>query len=382
MKRLPPYVFSVVDQLKMEARHRGEDILDFGMGNPDQPPPPRVISKLVESVRKTHNHRYSVSRGITNLRRAMADRYHRVYGIELDPESEVIATIGSKEGYAHLVLATIGPGDLVLVPSPTYPIHTYAVYLANGDIIHMPMVKDADFFEMLSSIFKMVWPSPRMIVLSFPHNPTTACVDLEFFEKVVAFARENKVIVVHDFAYSDLVFDGYQAPSLMQVEGAKEIGVELRSLSKSYNMPGWRIGFVVGTKEIISALQRLKSYLDYGIYQPLQIASIIALNESDKDVEEIRLMYQHRRDVLVDGLNRIGWQVDKPKGTMFVWAKIPEPYRQKGSLEFSKFLLAQAKVAISPGVGFGELGDEYVRFALVENEHRTRQAIHGIKKAL
>ncbi|MBI3089571.1 MAG: aminotransferase class I/II-fold pyridoxal phosphate-dependent enzyme [Candidatus Tectomicrobia bacterium] len=382
MKRLPPYVFSVVDALKMEARHRGEDIIDFGMGNPDQPPPQHIIDKLVEAVQRPTNHRYSVSRGIKNLRRAMADRYRRVYGVELDPETEVIATIGSKEGYSHLVFATIGPGDLVMVPSPTYPIHTYGVYLANGDIIHVPMTGDADFFEMLSSIYKMVWPSPRMIVLSFPHNPTTACVDLDFFRNVVSFARANKLIVVHDFAYSDLVFDGYQAPSLLQAPGAKEVGVELRSLSKSYNMPGWRIGFVAGNPQIIAALTRLKSYLDYGIFQPLQIAAIIALNEGDKDVEDIRLMYQHRRDVLVDGLNRIGWEVEKPKGTMFVWARIPDPHRQKGSLEFSKFLLREAKVAVSPGVGFGELGNEYVRFALVENEHRTRQALQGMKRAL
>lgn len=382
MKRLPPYVFSVVDELKMAARYRGEDIIDFGMGNPDQGPPQHIIDKLVEAVRKPGNHRYSVSRGIKNLRLAMAKRYERSFGIELDPDREVIATIGVKEGFAHLMLATIGPGDSVIVPSPSYPIHTYAVYLANGDIIHLPLTGGEDFFDMLSALYRLMWPSPKMLVLSFPHNPTTTCVDLPFFEKVVAFAREHQLLIVHDFAYADLVFDGYEAPSILQVPGAKDVAVEFRSMSKSYNMPGWRVGFAVGNAEVIAALAKVKSYLDYGIFQPLQIASIIALNESDDDVPRIRDLYRQRRDALVDGLNRIGWEVAKPKGTMFVWASIPEPYRQKGSLEFTKVLLSQAKVAVSPGVGFGELGDEYVRFALVENEHRTRQAIQGIKKVL
>ncbi|MBI2877002.1 MAG: alanine transaminase [Candidatus Tectomicrobia bacterium] len=382
IQRLPPYVFATVDELKMAARHRGEDIIDFGMGNPDQPAPPHVIEKLCEAARKPHNHRYSASRGICKLRGAICDWYQRNYEVTLDPESEAIVTIGSKEGLSHLMLALVGPGDLVMVPSPTYPIHTYSVIIANGDVIRIPLRRDEDFFESLLRAFKSLWPRPKIIVLSFPHNPTTACVEVDFFEKVVAFALEHKVIVIHDLAYADLVFDGYQAPSLLQVPEAKKIGVEFFTLSKSYNMPGWRVGFAVGNPELISALRRLKSYLDYGVFQPIQIASIIALNSSRKVVEEVRELYRSRRDVLVEGLNRIGWPVEKPRGTMFLWAEIPEPYRPMGSLEFAKFLLREAKVAVSPGIGFGEEGDAHVRFALVENEHRTRQALRGIRCVL
>lgn len=382
IQRLPPYVFAIVDELKMEARHRGEDIIDFGMGNPDQPTPPQIVDKLVEAVQKPHNHRYSASRGIKNLRRGICDWYRRNYEVELDMEAEAIVTIGSKEGLSHLVLALVGPGELVMVPSPTYPIHTYSVIIANGDVIRIPMRREEDFFENLLRAFKSLWPRPKMMILSFPHNPTTACVELDFFEKVVSFALEYRVIVIHDLAYADLVFDGYRAPSLLQVPGAKEIGVELFTLSKSYNMPGWRVGFAVGNPHIISALRRLKSYLDYGIFQPIQIASIIALNSRRQVVEEICEVYRSRRDVLVEGLTRISWPVEKPRGTMFLWAEIPDPYKNMGSLEFSKLLLREAKVAVSPGIGFGEEGDTHVRFALVENEHRTRQALRGIRNVL
>jgi len=382
IKRLPPYVFNIIDELKLEARRRGEDIIDFGMGNPDQPTPPHIVAKLCESAQKPHNHRYSSSRGITKLRVAIADWYQRNYQVEIDPETEAIVTIGSKEGISHLALALIGPGDLVMVPSPTYPIHTYGVIIANGDVVRVPLNQGEDFFENMMRVFKTLWPRPKAIILNFPHNPTTTCVDLEFFEKIIAFAQENRVIVIHDFAYADLVFDDYRAPSMLQVKGAKEVGVEFFTLSKSYNMPGWRVGFAVGNPHIIAALRRLKSYLDYGIFQPIQIASIIALNSPRHLVDEIRKVYQARRDVLVEGLNRIGWPVEKPKATMFLWAEIPEPYKKMGSLEFAKFLLREAKVAVSPGIGFGENGESYVRFALVENEHRTRQAIRGIRSVL
>ena len=382
IQRLPPYVFAIVDELKMEARHRGEDIIDFGMGNPDQPAPDHIIEKLCEAARKPHNHRYSASRGIKNLRRAICEWYHRSYNVDLDMEKEVIVTLGSKEGLSHLVLALVGPGDMVMVPSPTYPIHTYSVIIANGDVIRIPLRQEEDFLENLQAAFKSLWPPPKIMILSFPHNPTTACVDLDFFKKIVAFAREHEVIVIHDLAYADLVFDGYQAPSLLQVPEAKEIGVELFTLSKSYNMPGWRVGFAVGNARIISALRRMKSYLDYGIFQPIQIASIIALNSNRNVVEDIREVYRSRRDVLVEGLTRLGWPVEKPKATMFLWAEIPDPYKKIGSLEFSKLLLREAKVAVSPGIGFGEEGDRHVRFALVENEHRTRQALRGIRNVL
>lgn len=366
----------------IEARRKGEDIIDFGMGNPDRPTPDFIVDKLIEASRKPQNHRYSASKGIFKLRLAITDWYKRNFDVELDPESEAIATIGSKEGISHLSLAVIGPGDLVLVPTPTYPIHNYAVIIANGDVVHVPMGNEGDFFENLISAFKQHSPKPKLLILNFPHNPTTTCVDYDFFEKVVGFAKEHNVMVVHDFAYADLVFDGYKAPSMLQVPGAKDIGVEFFTLSKSYNMPGWRMGFAVGNSEIISALARMKSYLDYGIFQPIQIASIIALNSGRDCVDKIVQTYKFRRDVLVDGLNQIGWKIEKPKATMFVWAEIPDNFKESGSLEFSKLLLKEAKVAVSPGIGFGEGGEKFVRFALVENEQRTRQAIRGIKNIL
>ena len=377
--RLPPYVFASVDELKIEARRRGDDIIDFGMGNPDLATPPHIVEKLVEAATNPRNHRYSASRGITRLRAAIAGWYGRRYDVNIDPEEEAIVTIGVKEGLSHLALAITNPGDLVMVPSPTYPIHTYAMVLANGNVVHVPLSQGDDFFENMTDIIRPIWPRPKILVLSFPHNPTTVCVDLDFFEKVVAFAKEYNLIVVHDFAYADLGFDGYEPPSILQVKGAKDVSVEFFSLSKSYSMPGWRMGFAVGNREIIGALRRIKSYLDYGAFQPIQIASIIALNGSQDCVEEIRQIYQNRRDALCNGLERIGWPVQKPKGTMFVWAEIPPAFREMGSLEFSKFLLTEAEVAVSPGVGFGELGDEHVRFALVENEHRTRQALRNLR---
>ncbi|MEX5217801.1 MAG: alanine transaminase [Nitrospira sp.] len=382
LKRLPPYVFAQVQALKLEARHRGEDIIDFGMGNPDQPTPPHIVDKLIESCKKARNHRYSASRGITKLRHAIAGWYRRNYDVELDPETETIVTIGSKEGIAHLALAMIGPGDVVLTPTPTYPIHMYSFIIAGGEVRGIELRQDSDFFDDLMRVYRQTLPRPRILVINFPHNPTTAVVDLEFFKKIVAFAKEHNVIVIHDLAYADIVFDGYRAPSFLQVPEAKDVGVEFYTLSKSYNMPGWRVGFCVGNREVVGALAKIKSYLDYGIFQPVQIASTVALNGPQDCVKEVVQRYQSRRNVLVNGLNRIGWPVSLPRATMFVWARIPGAYRHMGSLEFSKLLLADAKVAVSPGIGFGEGGDEFVRFALVENEHRTRQAIRGIRKAL
>lgn len=382
INRLPPYVFNEVQALKLKARQAGEDIIDFGMGNPDQPSPPHVVDKLIEAVKNPKNHRYSASRGITKLRAAIAAWYQRNYAVEVDPESEAIVTMGSKEGLAHLALAMVNPGDVVLTPTPTYPIHPYSVIIAGGEVRGIPLRQDSDFFEDLTGAFRQTLPRPKILILSFPHNPTTAVVDLAFFKKVVAFAKENSLYVVHDLAYADICFDGYKAPSFLQVPGAKDVGVEFSTLSKSYNMPGWRVGFCVGNAKMIGALQKIKSYLDYGIFQPIQIAAIIALNGPQDCVSENVARYRSRRDALVDGLNRVGWKVEKPLATMFVWARIPEAYRDLGSLEFSKLLLREAKVAVSPGIGFGEYGDDHVRFALVENEHRTRQAIRGIKKAL
>jgi len=382
IKRLAPYVFAIVNDLKVKARARGEDIIDFGMGNPDLPTPPHIVDKLCEAARSPRNHRYSASRGITKLRHAIGDWYHRRFGVELDPDTETIATIGAKEGLAHLALAIVEPGDVALVPNPTYPIHAYSVVIAGGDVRHVRLGPGEDFFANLMAAFRESWPQPKLLILSFPHNPTTAVVDLEFFRQIAAFAQDHDLIVIHDFAYADLTFDGYQAPSFLQVPEAKEVGVEFFTLSKSYNMPGWRVGFAVGNPRIIAALTRIKSYLDYGMFQPIQIASIIALNGPQDCVEEIVKTYASRRDVLCEGLTRIGWEVDKPRGTMFVWAKIPDQFRMVGSLEFSKLLLERAKVAVSPGIGFGQYGDEYVRFALVENEHRTRQAVQGIKRIL
>jgi len=382
IKRLPPYVFNIVNELKVQARARGEDIIDFGMGNPDLPTPPHIVEKLIEAVKNPRNHRYSASRGIAKLRSAITDWYRRNYGVELDPETEAIATIGAKEGIAHLALALLEPGDLALVPDPSYPIHPYSVIIAGGNVCAAPLNLETNFFDCLLESFRQSWPLPKLLILSFPHNPTTAVVERDFFEKVVALAQEHDLIVIHDFAYADLVFDGYKAPSFLQIPGAKEVGVEFFTLSKSYSMPGWRVGFAVGNPQIIAALARIKSYLDYGVFQPIQIASIIALNGPQDCVKQIVAIYQSRRDCLVDGLNRIGWKIAKPKGTMFVWAKIPDRYLALGSLDFSKLLLREAKVAVSPGIGFGQNGDQYVRFALVENEDRTRQAIRCIRRIL
>mgnify|MGYP003556724428 FL=1 len=382
IKRLPPYVFAQVQTLKLEARQRGEDIIDFGMGNPDQPTPPHIVDKLIEASRKAKNHRYSASRGITKLRHAITGWYKRNYDVDLDPETEAIVTIGSKEGIAHLALATIGPGDVVLTPTPTYPIHMYSFIIAGGEVRGIELRQDSDFFDDLLRVYRQTLPRPRILVINFPHNPTTAVVDLEFFKKIVAFAKEHDVIVIHDLAYADIAFDGYKAPSFLQVPEAKDVGVEFYTLSKAYNMPGWRVGFCVGNREVVGALAKLKSYLDYGIFQPIQIASTVALNGPQDCVKEVVQRYQNRRNVLVNGLNRIGWPVALPRATMFVWARIPDPFRHMGSLEFSKLLGREAKVAVAPGIGFGEGGDEFVRFALVENEHRTRQALRGIRKVL
>ena len=380
--RLPPYVFNEVQALKLKARQAGEDIIDFGMGNPDHASPPHVVEKLIEAARNPKNHRYSASRGVTKLRHAICAWYQRNYSVDLDPETEAIVTMGSKEGLAHLALAMVAPGDVVLTPTPSYPIHPYSIIIAGGEVRGFPLRQDGDFFEDMLTAFRQTLPRPKILILSFPHNPTTAVVDLGFFKKVVAFAKENNLYVVHDLAYADIVFDGYKAPSFMQVPGAKDVGVEFFTLSKSYSMPGWRVGFCVGNTKMVGALQKIKSYLDYGIFQPIQIAAIIALNGPQECVRETVALYRSRRDTLVDGLNRIGWKVEKPLATMFVWARIPEAYREAGSLEFSKLLLRDAKVAVSPGIGFGEGGDDHVRFGLVENEHRTRQAIRGIKKTL
>ena len=382
IQRLPPYVFNIVNELKAQARKRGEDIIDFGMGNPDQPTPQHIVDKMIEAAQRGDTHRYSVSKGIPRLRKAICTWYKRRYGVTLNSEKEAIVTIGSKEGLSHLALATVDKGDAVLVPSPSYPIHTYGFVIAGADTRHVPLVPGGDFFVELEKAIKNAWPKPKMLVLNFPGNPTAQCVELDFFEKVIAIAKEHGIWVIHDLAYADIVFDGYKAPSILQVPGAKDIAVEFYTLSKSYNMPGWRVGFMVGNSTLVGALARLKSYFDYGTFTPIQVASILALEGPQECVEEIRLMYQKRRDVLCHGLHAAGWMVDVPKATMFVWAKIPLPYREMGSLEFCKKLLTEAQVAVSPGIGFGEYGDEYVRFSLIENEHRTRQAVRSIKDML
>jgi len=380
IKRLPPYVFNIVNELKAAARARGEDIIDFGMGNPDQPTPRHIVDKLVEVAQRNDTHRYSMSRGIPRLRRAICRWYKSRYDVDLDPDTQAIVTIGSKEGLAHLALATVGPGDAVLVPNPAYPIHPYGFVIAGADIRHVPLTTDeAAFFEQLEKAIRDSWPKPKMLVLNFPGNPTTQCVELDFFERVVAIASEHSIWVVHDLAYGELTFDGYRAPSILQVPGADNIAVEFYSLSKTYNMPGWRVGFMCGNKTLVAALTRMKSYLDYGMFTPIQVAAITALEGPQDCVREIAELYRRRRDVLCEGLNAIGWKVEKPRATMFVWAPIPERYRELGSLEFSKRLLQDAKVAVSPGIGFGEYGDGFVRFGLIENEHRTRQAVRGIR---
>jgi alanine-synthesizing transaminase len=379
IKRLPPYVFNIVGELKAKARARGEDIIDFGMGNPDQPTPQHIIDKLVEAAQRDDTHRYSVSKGIPRLRRAITRWYRDRYNVELDQDSEAIVTIGSKEGLAHLALATMGPGDVALVPNPSYPIHPYGFVIAGADIRHVSLIPGVDFFEELQKAIKACWPQPKMLVLNFPGNPTTQCVELDFFENVVAIAREHQIWVIHDLAYADIVFDGYKAPSILQVKDAKDVAVEFFTLSKSYNMPGWRVGFMCGNPKLVAALARMKSYMDYGMFTPIQVAAITALEGPQDCVASIRDQYRCRRDVLCKSLNSIGWEVTPPKGSMFVWAPIPEPYRHLGSLEFSKKLLSEAKVAVSPGIGFGDMGDDHVRFALIENEHRSRQAVRGIR---
>ncbi|PYM04158.1 MAG: alanine transaminase [Candidatus Rokuibacteriota bacterium] len=379
IKRLPPYVFAIVNDLKTKARARGEDIIDLGMGNPDLGTPKHIVAKLIEAAQNPKNHRYSASRGITRLRIAITKWYRDRYRVELDPESEAIATIGAKEGLAHLALAVLQPGDGALVPNPTYPIHSYSVVIADGDLRSVPLTPGGDFFARLQETARLAWPKAKLLILSFPHNPTTTCVDRPFFEKVVEFAKEHRLMVVHDFAYADLHFDGYTPPSFLEVPGAKEVGVELFSLTKSYNMAGWRLAFCCGNPTMVHALARIKSYLDYGVFQPIQIAGIVALEGDQSVVGGIVEVYRKRRDVLVDGLNKQGWAVPKPKGTMFVWAPIPEEFRAMGSLEFAKLCVQEAKVAVSPGIGFGEYGEGYVRFALVENEQRIKQALRGLK---
>lgn len=382
IKRLPPYVFNIVTDLKNSARKRGEDIIDFGMGNPDMPTPKHIVDKLIEAAQNPRNHRYSASKGIYKLRLAICDWYKRRFDVDLEPDGEAIATIGSKEGLSHLALAIVEPGDVVFVPNPTYSIHKYSVIIAGGDIRSIPLLPGVDFFDELLRATRETWPKPKLLVINFPHNPTTECVDKAFFVKIVAFAKEHNMMVIHDLAYADIVFDGYKAPSIMEVPGAKDVAVEIFTLSKSYNMPGWRVGFAVGNKRLIAALTRMKSYLDYGMFQPIQIAGVIALNGDQSCVAEICKTYEHRRDVMVESFVKAGWDIAKPKATMFVWAKIPEQFRALKSLEFAKLLLEKAKVSVSPGIGFGEYGDDYVRLALVENEHRIRQAAKGVKKLM
>ena len=380
IQRLPPYVFNITGELKMAARRRGEDIIDMSMGNPDGPTPRHIVEKLIETADKEHTHGYSVSKGIPRLRRAICNWYQGRYSVDLDPETEAIVTIGSKEGLAHLMLATLDAGDTVLVPNPSYPIHIYGAIIAGASIQSFRMGSGVDFFQELERNIRESIPKPKMIILGFPSNPTAQCVELDFFERIVALAKQHDILVVHDLAYADICFDGFKPPSIMQVPGARDVAVEFFTMSKSYNMAGWRVGFMVGNRELVAALARIKSYHDYGTFTPIQVASVIALEGPQDCVEEVRLNYQHRRDVLCKGLHEAGWMVEVPRASMYVWAEIPEPYKHMGSLEFSKKLLAEAKVAVSPGVGFGEYGDDHVRFAMIENEQRTRQAVRGIKE--
>jgi alanine-synthesizing transaminase len=379
IKRLPPYVFNTLNQLKTEARARGEDIIDFGMGNPDQPTPPHIVNKLIEAVQRPDTHRYSMSKGIPRLRRAMAAWYQRNYDVHLNSETQILTTIGSKEGLAHLALAITGPGDTVLVPDPAYPIHTYGFIIAGANVKQIPLIDETQFLAAIEEAINQSWPKPKALVINFPANPSTHCVEYSFFEQVVELAKRHKIWVIHDLAYADIVFDGYKAPSILQVPGAIDIAIETYSMSKSYNMPGWRVGFACGNEELVAALTRIKSYLDYGTFTPIQVAAIAALEGPDDCVKEIREMYEKRRNFLCDGLNELGWQVTRPKATMFVWAPIPEHYRSMGSLEFCKYLLKEAQVAVSPGIGFGQQGDAYVRFGLIENKDRTRQALRNLK---
>ena len=379
---LPPYVFTIIDSLKLDARRAGADVIDLGFGNPDIQSPDVAVEKLAEAARNPKNHRYSSSRGIPKLRRAVSDLYLRKFGVELDPDTEIVTTIGAKEGLSHLMWVLLGPGDAAFVPSPSYPIHMYAPLFAGAEAQQIRLGPDQDFFANLMNAWENQWPKPRVIILSFPHNPTTTCVDLEWMQRIVDFAREHDVVLVHDFAYSDTSFDGYQPPSILQVPGAKDVAVELYTLTKSFSMAGWRVAFMVGNAEIVSALAKLKSYLDYGTFQPIQIAAIIAMNEASDYPKVVNEIYQSRRDTLCDGLQRIGWPIEKPKGTMFVWSPIPEPYREMGSLEFAKHLVKEAEVAVSPGVGFGPGGEGYVRFALIENDQRITQAVRNLRRGL
>jgi alanine-synthesizing transaminase len=379
---LPPYVFSIIDSLKVAARRDGEDVIDLGFGNPDLASPPLAVEKLTEAARNPRNHRYSSSRGIPKLREAFADLYRRRFGVELDPETEVINTIGAKEGYSHLMWVLLQPGDAAIVPSPSYPIHLYAPLFAGAEVREVPLRTDADFFESLKSRFEYSWPRPRVITLSFPHNPTTTCVDLDFMQKVVDFARVHEVVVVHDFAYADIGFDGYDPPSILKAEGAKEVAVELYSMTKSFSMAGWRVAFLAGNAEIIAGLGRLKSYLDYGVFQPIQIAATVTMKEAPEYPREVCDIYERRRNALCDGLDRIGWSIPRPRGTMFAWAPMPEPYLEMGSIEFASMLVREANVAVSPGVGFGPGGEGHVRFALIENEQRINQAIRSLGRSL
>ena len=379
IKRLPPYVFNITNELKMAARRRGEDVIDLSMGNPDGPTPPHIVAKLIEAAQRQDTHGYSVSKGIPRLRKAICDWYRRRYGVDFDPDAEAIVTIGSKEGLAHLMLACLEAGDTVMVPNPSYPIHIYGAIIAGAEILSVRMTPDVDFIAELERAIHEVIPKPKMLVMGFPSNPTAHCVELPFFEEIIAIARQHEILVVHDLAYADIVFDGYRAPSIMQVPGAREVAVEFFTMSKSYNMAGWRIGFMVGNKDLVHALARIKSYHDYGTFTPIQVASIVALEGPQECVEEHRLKYQKRRDVMVKGLHEAGWMVDNPKASMYIWAKIPEPYAKLGSLDFAKKVLEDAKVAVSPGVGFGDYGDDHVRIALIENEHRLRQAVRGIR---
>ena len=382
IRKLPPYVFAVINEMKARARADQLDVIDLGMGNPDGATPRPVVNKLIEAARNPRNHRYSMSRGIPRLREEIVKRYRASYGVDLDPEKEAIVTIGAKDALAHLLFATVGPGDIVVSPNPAYPIHQYGVIMAEGQACMLPLPDPATFLNRLEDLYRIYSPKPKLLLISFPHNPTTTCVDLAFFREIVRIARAHGTLVVHDFAYADIGFDGYRAPSILEVEGATEVAVEIYSLSKSYNMAGWRVGFCLGNPKMIAALARIKSYLDYGVFQPVQIASIIALRECEEDTRKIACIYQKRRDVLVSGLKRAGWPVESPRGSMFLWAPIPEPYRGLGSLEFAKLLMDKALVAVSPGIGFGPLGEGYVRFALVENEHRIRQATRSIGQFL
>lgn len=382
ISRLPPYMFGQINQEKLEARRRGVDVIDLGMGNPDRPPADHIVEKLCQVAHDSKAHRYSASRGITHLRRAISEWYEKRFRVSLDPEKEVVVAMGSKEGISHLALAILNKGDVVLVQDPTYPAYLYSVAIAGGNLVSLPLTEENDFLPDLAKVVSETYPKPKVLILNYPHNPTTRVVDLDFFKEVVHFAKREDLIVIHDLAYSEICFDGYKAPSFLQVKGAKQVGIEFYSMTKSYSMAGWRVGFALGNKKVLEALAKIKGYYDYGIFTPIQVASIVALRGSQKCVEEVAETYRRRRDVLVKGLNRIGWSVPTPQATMYLWAPIPDKFRKMGSLKFSSLLLKKGEVAVAPGIGFGRYGEGYVRFALVENEHRLRQAVRGIKKTI